>query len=332
MSGGFYKYRCKYFYTHNCQNWVWVNNAPCATCLVSRSCELILVVFCLKASLFRSPYWQVDDRPRDEMKKRYQALFRWWVEILACPAYRTVSCNTQSWKLWHRLGLAITGRWEIKMFDLLLLFHSPVPCLHRSAWSQLDMKNSRRTAIFQFYHIVRTWRIIIIPGHSDDCKNMQDIEYPGHLNSGVIIPMRRSLSGRSVLLFTKGREKIFIQTNSTHVASRTISGRLSGLQRPWANLHRFIEFVIFSAVWSFSFFFFFFFFFSLETNRKRNHFQVGSRWSGLQSLPSRGVFFFSKTERRLSMHGEHGVLDFSSATNRILVRCLSVQILHEVGY
>lgn len=33
MSGGFYKYRCKYFYTHNCQNWVWVNNSPCATCL-----------------------------------------------------------------------------------------------------------------------------------------------------------------------------------------------------------------------------------------------------------------------------------------------------------
>ncbi|KFG79402.1 hypothetical protein MANI_009661 [Metarhizium anisopliae] len=33
MSGGFYKYRCKYFYTHNCQNWVWVNKAPCATCM-----------------------------------------------------------------------------------------------------------------------------------------------------------------------------------------------------------------------------------------------------------------------------------------------------------
>ncbi|OAQ73224.2 hypothetical protein VFPPC_00992 [Pochonia chlamydosporia 170] len=33
MSGGFYKYHCKYFYTHNCQNWVWVNNAPCATCM-----------------------------------------------------------------------------------------------------------------------------------------------------------------------------------------------------------------------------------------------------------------------------------------------------------
>ncbi|KAK2593398.1 hypothetical protein QQS21_008886 [Conoideocrella luteorostrata] len=33
MSGGFYKYRCKYFYTHNCENWVWVNNSPCATCL-----------------------------------------------------------------------------------------------------------------------------------------------------------------------------------------------------------------------------------------------------------------------------------------------------------
>jgi hypothetical protein len=31
--GGFYKYRCKYFYTYNCQSWVWVNNSPCATCL-----------------------------------------------------------------------------------------------------------------------------------------------------------------------------------------------------------------------------------------------------------------------------------------------------------
>lgn len=33
-SGGFYKYRCKYFYTHNCSNWVYVSNSPCATCLV----------------------------------------------------------------------------------------------------------------------------------------------------------------------------------------------------------------------------------------------------------------------------------------------------------
>ncbi|KAH7320085.1 hypothetical protein B0I35DRAFT_451020 [Stachybotrys elegans] len=33
MSGGFYKYRCKYFYSHNCPNWVWVNNSPCASCL-----------------------------------------------------------------------------------------------------------------------------------------------------------------------------------------------------------------------------------------------------------------------------------------------------------
>lgn len=32
-SGGFYKYRCKYFYTHNCTNWVYVNNSPCANCL-----------------------------------------------------------------------------------------------------------------------------------------------------------------------------------------------------------------------------------------------------------------------------------------------------------
>lgn len=34
-SGGFYKYRCKYFYTYNCSNWVYVSNAPCANCLVS---------------------------------------------------------------------------------------------------------------------------------------------------------------------------------------------------------------------------------------------------------------------------------------------------------
>ncbi|KAK3386981.1 hypothetical protein B0H63DRAFT_144641 [Podospora didyma] len=32
-SGGFYKYRCKYFLPYNCQNWVWVNYAACASCL-----------------------------------------------------------------------------------------------------------------------------------------------------------------------------------------------------------------------------------------------------------------------------------------------------------
>ncbi|CAK7229336.1 hypothetical protein SCUCBS95973_007186 [Sporothrix curviconia] len=31
-SGGFYKYRCKYFLSHDCPNWVFVNNAPCADC------------------------------------------------------------------------------------------------------------------------------------------------------------------------------------------------------------------------------------------------------------------------------------------------------------
>ncbi|PNY26117.1 Uncharacterized protein TCAP_03953 [Tolypocladium capitatum] len=30
---GFYKYRCKYFMSHNCLNWVWVANSPCASCL-----------------------------------------------------------------------------------------------------------------------------------------------------------------------------------------------------------------------------------------------------------------------------------------------------------
>ena len=35
--GGFYKYRCKYFYSHNCKNWVWVHDTPCSTCLVSHT-------------------------------------------------------------------------------------------------------------------------------------------------------------------------------------------------------------------------------------------------------------------------------------------------------
>ncbi|KND94578.1 hypothetical protein TOPH_01232 [Tolypocladium ophioglossoides CBS 100239] len=30
---GFYKYRCKFFISHNCPNWVWVANSPCASCL-----------------------------------------------------------------------------------------------------------------------------------------------------------------------------------------------------------------------------------------------------------------------------------------------------------
>ncbi|PKS12190.1 hypothetical protein jhhlp_001489 [Lomentospora prolificans] len=31
--GGFYKYRCKYFYTKSCQNWVYVNGEACMQCL-----------------------------------------------------------------------------------------------------------------------------------------------------------------------------------------------------------------------------------------------------------------------------------------------------------
>ncbi|PTB66414.1 hypothetical protein BBK36DRAFT_1119395 [Trichoderma citrinoviride] len=40
-SGGFYKYRCKNFYSHNCPNWVWVNNSPCATCIVNAEERLV---------------------------------------------------------------------------------------------------------------------------------------------------------------------------------------------------------------------------------------------------------------------------------------------------
>ncbi|ETS01509.1 hypothetical protein M419DRAFT_80537 [Trichoderma reesei RUT C-30] len=41
-SGGFYKYRCKNFYSHNCPNWVWVNNSPCATCIVNAEEQQLL--------------------------------------------------------------------------------------------------------------------------------------------------------------------------------------------------------------------------------------------------------------------------------------------------
>jgi hypothetical protein len=34
-SGGFYKYRCKYFYSKQCPEWVYVNGDPCSECLVS---------------------------------------------------------------------------------------------------------------------------------------------------------------------------------------------------------------------------------------------------------------------------------------------------------
>ncbi len=46
MSGGFYKYRCKNFYTYNCTNWVYSNGHACADCLVCPS-------FLSPISLFR---------------------------------------------------------------------------------------------------------------------------------------------------------------------------------------------------------------------------------------------------------------------------------------
>ncbi|KAI9897554.1 hypothetical protein N3K66_007410 [Trichothecium roseum] len=33
MSGGFYQYRCKYFYTYNCANWVNINGGVCTVCI-----------------------------------------------------------------------------------------------------------------------------------------------------------------------------------------------------------------------------------------------------------------------------------------------------------
>jgi hypothetical protein len=40
-SGGFYKYRCKYFYSHNCLEWVYQNGATCVRCLVSEHMTFI---------------------------------------------------------------------------------------------------------------------------------------------------------------------------------------------------------------------------------------------------------------------------------------------------
>ncbi|VBB83736.1 Putative protein of unknown function [Podospora comata] len=33
MSGGFNKYRCKYFLSYNCPNWVFMNGHACGSCL-----------------------------------------------------------------------------------------------------------------------------------------------------------------------------------------------------------------------------------------------------------------------------------------------------------
>ncbi|KAK4190326.1 hypothetical protein QBC35DRAFT_378294 [Podospora australis] len=33
MSGGYSKFRCKYFLTHDCPNWVFMNGHACAACL-----------------------------------------------------------------------------------------------------------------------------------------------------------------------------------------------------------------------------------------------------------------------------------------------------------
>jgi hypothetical protein len=44
-SGGYYKYRCKFWLTYNCPNWVWVNNALCAHCLVCLSSFSLRVTY-----------------------------------------------------------------------------------------------------------------------------------------------------------------------------------------------------------------------------------------------------------------------------------------------
>jgi len=47
-SGGYYKYRCKNWLEWECPNWVWINNAPCARCLVSFSRR-----WCRKLTFYR---------------------------------------------------------------------------------------------------------------------------------------------------------------------------------------------------------------------------------------------------------------------------------------
>ncbi|KAI1199351.1 hypothetical protein F5X97DRAFT_341707 [Nemania serpens] len=31
-TGGYYRFRCRFFLTHNCQNWVYIRDAVCAEC------------------------------------------------------------------------------------------------------------------------------------------------------------------------------------------------------------------------------------------------------------------------------------------------------------
>lgn len=44
MSGGFYRYPCRFFYTYNCPNMTFVYDAPCAMCLVSQASTFLIQV------------------------------------------------------------------------------------------------------------------------------------------------------------------------------------------------------------------------------------------------------------------------------------------------
>ncbi|KAG6048448.1 hypothetical protein E4U39_007317, partial [Claviceps sp. Clav50 group G5] len=72
MSGGFYKYRCKYFYTHDCQNWAEGRDdemAPVPVSMINRDISVpcvhdgVLQYALMEVSAPTEPsdYWTVTD-------------------------------------------------------------------------------------------------------------------------------------------------------------------------------------------------------------------------------------------------------------------------------
>ncbi|KAL2149530.1 hypothetical protein VTH82DRAFT_8181 [Thermothelomyces myriococcoides] len=62
-SGGFYKYRCKYFYTYNCPNWVYCNGHACAMCLAEGRDSM-------ETEATAPPNWQQQQRQAQQHVRR----------------------------------------------------------------------------------------------------------------------------------------------------------------------------------------------------------------------------------------------------------------------
>ncbi|KAI0876516.1 hypothetical protein GGS24DRAFT_451151 [Hypoxylon argillaceum] len=75
--GGFYKFRCKYFLSHECPNWVYLNGSACAECAVSKRTNTLMEVEVVLSDN-DEPYWavmyRVDQQPQTQVPTTTSAL------------------------------------------------------------------------------------------------------------------------------------------------------------------------------------------------------------------------------------------------------------------